>query len=182
LQALPLGMLPNAEIAMKGWHVSILRVVFKILVGVVFGAASVVALAPLLAAVVGEKPVGAVVVLFAVILLAASAPNIRRAFGRGFLCLGAAVFALPLSTMILSGVVASEAISMATDSEKAMTGFGGAVAGGLMTGVAGFIGFFFGSILLLIGLILSLGGRREVIVVMADNASSRGGGKQEPKA
>jgi hypothetical protein len=150
-------------------------------VGSIFVARFIVALSPLLAAVVGDKPIGTAVVMGLVVLLIAFSANVRRAFGRGFLCLGAAVFALPLSTMILSGVVTSESISIAADADKTMAGFGGVVAGGLITGVAGFIGFFFGSILLLIGLILALGGRRKVIVVMSDNPSRLGGGKQEPR-
>jgi Ca2+/H+ antiporter len=34
-----------------------------------------------------------------------------------------------------------------------------------MTGAAAFIGFFLGAILLIIGLVLVLGGRREVVIV-----------------
>lgn len=39
------------------------------------------------------------------------------------------------------------------------------MAGVAVTGVATFIGLIVGSILLLIGLVLSLGGRREVVIV-----------------
>jgi predicted lipid-binding transport protein (Tim44 family) len=67
--------------------------------------------------------------------------------------------------MILSGLMASETVSMAADTDKAMAGLGAGISGGLMTGGAGFIGFFLGSILLLVGLVLSLGGHREVIVI-----------------
>jgi hypothetical protein len=131
------------KVSEKRWPVSIFQIVFKIIVGLIFGTASIVALSRLLAAVVGDKPIGTAVVMGLVVLLVAFSPNVRRAFGRGFLCLGAAVFALPLSTMILSGVVPSESISIAAEADKTMARFGGVVAGGLITGVAGFIGFLF---------------------------------------
>lgn len=146
----------------------VLRIVFQLIVGLVFGLAAAVALVPVLAAfqVKGsESPVGSFVVIGAVCLLTATAPTMRRAFGRGFLCLGAAVFVLPLSMMLLSGRVLTETVDAAADGDKAMTAIGGALAGGVMTGMAGFIGFFLGAVLLLFGLVLSLGGRREVVVV-----------------
>jgi hypothetical protein len=152
----------------SGFVMSFLRYVFQVIVGVVFGAASIVVLSPLLAVFSneeGDAPIPSTIAFAAVLLLIAFAPTIRRAFGRGFLCLGSAFFALPLSTMVLSGVVAAETVGMAADTDKAMAGLGAGIAGGLMTGVAGFIGFFLGSILLLVGLVLSLGGRREVIVI-----------------
>jgi hypothetical protein len=160
---------------------SIFRMILKLIIGIIFSLISVLALSPMLAATLGDKPAVTFILMALIVIIIALAPTVRRAFGRGFLCLGAAVFALPLSTMILSSVVTSESVSMATDADKTMAGFGGVVAGGLMTGVAGLIGFFFGSVLLLFGLILSLGGRREVIVVMSDNAPSLGRGKREPK-
>jgi len=88
-----------------------------------------------------------------------------RAFGRSFLLLGAAVFLLPISSLVLSGVALNEVVDAASEADKGYAAIGGVMAGGLMTAFAGFIGFVIGSILLLVGLILSLGGRREVIVI-----------------
>lgn len=89
------------------------------------------------------------------------APTYRRAFGRGFLFSGVALFALPLSTFLLSGVTVNDTVSAAV--------IGGVVAGTLVTSVAAFIGLISGTIFLVVGLVLSLGGRREVIVVQDDS-------------
>lgn len=132
------------------------------IIGAAFGLASLFALAPGLAA-FGSVPGIALAVVAVGAILGFFAPTIRRAFGRGFLLLGACVFALPLSAMLLSGRVANEMIT-ASDGE-ATTVVGAGIAGVAMTGIASFVGFFFGAILLVIGLVLVLGGRREVIVV-----------------
>lgn len=144
----------------------IARIIFQIIVGIVFGIAAGLALSPLFAAIAdGKGPAGFFVVFILAILLAAFAPTVRRAFGRGFLILGAAVFALPLSTFILSGVVSHEMVTGAAEGDKAYAAAGSVIAGGLMTSIAGLFGFVLGSISLIIGLILSLGGRREVVIV-----------------
>ena len=49
---------------------------------------------------------------------------------------------------------------------------GAGLAGVAVTGVATFLGIIVGTILLLIGLILSLGGRREVIVIEGTNQNA----------
>lgn len=134
----------------------------------VFGSVSVIALTPFVASISGDDGKGLVALapLVLVTLLVAFAPSPRRAFGRGFLCLGAAIFLLPLSTLLLSGVAIHETVSAAsTDAEAGGAAVGGVIAGGLMTGLAGLIGVFLGGLMLLCGLILSLGGRREVVVV-----------------
>ena len=126
------------------------------------------ALSPLLASITGEASAGPVVlaVVAAVTLFAAFAPSVRRCLGRSLLCLGAAIFLLPLSTLVLSGVTTHQTIAAAaSDAEVAGAAVGGAIAGGVMTGLAGLIGFFFGGVILLFGLILSLGDQREVVVV-----------------
>ncbi|QIE44219.1 hypothetical protein G5B38_01000 [Pseudohalocynthiibacter aestuariivivens] len=144
----------------------VVRIVFQIIVGMVFGIAAGLALSPLSAAISdGKGTVGFFVVFFVVTLLAAFAPTIRRAFGRGFLLLGAAIFALPVSTFILSGVVSHEMVSGAADADKGYAATGSVIAGGLMTSIAGLFGFVLGSISLIVGLVLSLGGRREVVIV-----------------
>ncbi|WP_127143178.1 hypothetical protein [Pelagibacterium montanilacus] len=146
----------------------IIKAIFRVFVGAVFGIASGLVLSPAIAAFAGEPGDSAwliwVVVAIAAVL-AFFAPTIRRAFGRSFLVLGASTFALPLSMMVLSGRVTNDMMNQAQMGEQGMAAFGGVVAGTMMTGAAAFIGFFLGAIFLIIGLVLSLGGRREVIVV-----------------
>lgn len=147
---------------------TVIRILFQAIVGLVFASLSVGALSPLFASILDEgsaAPV-ALTIMAAILLLVAVAPTVRRAFGRALLFLGAAIFILPLSTPLLSGVVMHQTVSTAsTDAEAVGGAVGGLLAGGLMTGFAGVIGFFVGGVCLLFGLILSLGGRREVVVV-----------------
>ena len=139
--------------------------VFRIIVGIIFGGLSGAALSPLFASFANSGPTGFFIAFGITVLLCGFAPNVRRAFGRGFLLLGGSVFILPLSTMILSGVALNETVEAAAEADKGLAVIGGGLAGGLMTGVAGIFGFFVGGVLLLFGLILSLGGQREVIIV-----------------
>lgn len=150
----------------------VIRIIFKIIVGVFFGIAAGIALSPLFAAITHSKgTAGFFLMMFVTTLLAGLAPTVRRAFGRGFLLLGASIFALPLSTFILSGVVSHEMISGAAEADKGYAAAGSMIAGGLMTGIAGLLGFVLGSICLIFGLILSLGGRREVVIVEHPHAA-----------
>jgi hypothetical protein len=151
-----------------------LRILFQVILGAVFGAASAASLSPLLASFAPKAgTIGTFLVFGVVTLMVAIAPSIRRAFGRSFLFLGAAVFLLPLSTMVLSGVTLNETVDAAAEADKGYAAVGGVMAGGLMTAFAGFVGFILGSIFLLVGLILSLGGRREVIVVEQKSSTRR---------
>ena len=148
---------------------SFFRYFFQFIVGVVFGGLSSLALTPMLAPLGPETAAQYVYVICAVIVLIVTvAPNIRRAFGRGFLAFGVAMFLLPISTMVLTGTVTSEGIDQAAEGSKTSTAVAGALVGTVATGIAGFVGFFVGSASLIIGLILSLGGRREVVVVNGD--------------
>lgn len=148
---------------------TVARALLRIFVGLVFGIAGALALAPAFAAFTrGPDDAGSAIIWVVVLLgvaLAFFAPSIRRAFGRGFLLLGAAVFALPLSMMMLSGRVTSDMVAGADAGNQAMTALGAGVAGIVTTGLAAFVGFFLGAIFLIMGLVLSLGGRREVVVV-----------------
>ena len=156
----------------------VMKAIFQFIVGALFGLLSGMALIPALAAFSdGQGNTAWVVFVVAGVgaLLGVFAPTIRRAFGRGFLLLGASVFALPLSVMMLSGRVASDMAAESANQGATMVGAG--IAGTMMTGAAGFIGFFFGTILLIIGLVLALGGRREVYVVERAAPAS---GRREP--
>lgn len=142
---------------------------FRAIVGAIFGLLSTFALVPAFAAFRPSQDAAPSPWIWGVavagFLLGIFAPTIRRAFGRGFLLLGASVFALPLSMLLLSSRVSSEMVAAASPGQQGMTAVGAGFGSVLMTGAAGFIGFFLGSILLIIGLVLSLGGRREVIIV-----------------
>ena len=142
---------------------------FGLIIGLLFGAAAAMFLAPAAAAFGSDEQGrgGMLMIVVLVIggLLGMLAPTIRRAFGRGFLLLGASVFALPLSVLLLSGRAASDMLAETAANEQAATAVGAGIAGVLMTGASAFIGFFLGTIFILIGLVLALGGRREVIIV-----------------
>ena len=137
----------------------------RAIVGIVFGALAALALAPALAAFHSGSPdsqsaVVAWVVILAVAALVFLAPSIRRAFGRGFLTLGAAVFALPVSARLLSARAASDmmaANSGSTAAEQAGTAIGAGLAGLAFTGISAFIGFFLGTIFIVVGLVLGSG-------------------------
>ena len=148
---------------------AIIKSSFRILVGILFGIGSAIALTPAFAAFTTEQDTITPIVIMSFVLLCGVlcffAPTIRRAFGRGFLVLGASVFALPISAFLLSGLAASEVVSTAEEGSEAFAAVGAGLAGIAVTGVATFIGVIIGTILLLIGLILSLGGRREVIII-----------------
>lgn len=148
---------------------AIIKASFRILVGVLFGIGSAIALTPAFAAfTTGQDTITPIILMSFVLIcgvLCVLAPTIRRAFGRGFLVLGASVFVLPISTFLLSGRAASEVIGTAEEGSEAFAAVGAGLAGVAVTGVATFIGVIIGAILLLVGLILSLGGRREVIII-----------------
>lgn len=147
-----------------------LRLLGRLFVGIAFGFVTLVAISPALAAFAPADIEGSVSAIagwtsfFAVVLLCAFAPSTRRAFGRGCLAAGAAIFLLPISTMLLSGVAFNEAVGAAADADKGFAVIGAGLAGGAITAAATFIGLILGSVLLIAGLILSLGGRREVVV------------------
>lgn len=148
---------------------SIFKASFRILVGILFGVGSAIALTPAFAAFTNGQDTITPIIMAALVLICGIicffAPTIRRAFGRGFLMLGASVFALPISAFLLSGRAASEVVNTAEKGTEAFAAVGAGLAGVAVTGLAAFIGVIIGAILLLIGLILSLGGRREVIIV-----------------
>jgi hypothetical protein len=151
-----------------------LRYAFQSVIGLIFGFLSSAALSPLSASLGGDGGAGfAYGVMGLVAVFVGVAPSFRRAFGRSFLLLGACVFVLPLSTFVLSGVVFNETLANSSDLDSGAAAVGGVLAGGLMTAAAGFVGFVLGSVLLLLGLILSLGGRREVVVVERQAAARK---------
>lgn len=142
---------------------------FRIIVGVVFGVIAAMALSPAAAAFNTSPDSRAPMIMLVTVglsaVLAFFAPTIRRAFGRGFMLAGVSFIALPISMMLLSGRVASDMVTAADANSQGATAVGAGIAGIAMTGAATFIGLIVGAIFIIIGLILALGGRREVIVV-----------------
>jgi len=143
--------------------------VFRIVVGAIFGILCAFALSPALAALHSDGSNFASISTFVIVAIMAVlgffAPTIRRAFGRGFLLLGLCCFALPFSAMLLSGRAANEVVSQASADGQAAAVIGAGAAGIAVTGVATFVGLIAGAIFVILGLVLALGGRREVIVV-----------------
>lgn len=146
------------------------RFLMRLVIGFAFGIATMLALSPALASFTPVDPDSGyaasitLIAIAAVSALCAFAPSIRRAFGRGFLTLGAAVFFLPLSAMLLSGAAFSEVVGTASDTDIGMAAVGAGLAGGAITAAAAIVGFILGTIFLITGLVLSLGGRREVVI------------------
>lgn len=145
------------------------RAIFRIVIGILFGLSAAIAATPALAAFTTGQDATTPIIMLGLVLLSGVlcflAPTIRRAFGRGFLLLGSAVFVLPVSALLLSGRAASDVLSSAEAGTEAAAVIGAGLAGAAVTGLATFVGVIIGTVLLLIGLILNLGGRREVIIV-----------------
>lgn len=146
-----------------------MRVFVRLIIGAVFGVASAFVVSPAFAAFRDEESNTAAIALwvvaagFAVIIW--FAPTIRRSLGRAVLLLGVSFLSLPLSMMLLSGRAASEVMATASAEDQVYAAAGAGLAGVAVTGLATFVGLIAGAILIVTGLVLSLGGRREVIVV-----------------
>lgn len=141
----------------------LLRTIF----GAVFGVLCLVVLMPALAAINSEgsgvMPALAWALVGVMAFIGWAAPTVRRTFGRGFLALGVCFLFLPFSALLLSGRTAHEVVTASADQASAVIGAG--LAGAVVTGAATFIGLIMGAIFVILGLVLALGGRREVIVV-----------------
>ncbi len=150
---------------------AVLRTFINIIIGIVFGIVGAVALSPAFAAFNSDTSnISTYVFAFVFVLiiaLCAFAPTIRRGFGRGFLTVGSCFILLPISTLLLSGMVTNDMINdtAAVGGDVGSAAVGGTIATGLLTGASAFFGIILGGLFLIIGLILALGGRREVIVV-----------------
>lgn len=149
----------------------------KLLSTLIFSLLTFLALSPLAAALADKgtaAPVVLLLVLAVVWLIVFSAPTIRRAWGRGALVAGAAFLALPLSTAVLSGRAAQEVTARAEAGTEAATAVGATIGAGLMVGASVLVGLVLGAILLILGLVLVLGGRREVIVLREGGGQAGG--------
>ncbi|MCW5738147.1 MAG: hypothetical protein KIS73_28760 [Enhydrobacter sp.] len=97
-----------------------------------------------------QRGVWAAAIGFAVMaVLALTAKRGRHAWGRGFLICGLLCFALPVASVIFSGVVAVDHVSGArSDAAKAGAAVGSALAGTAMTIVSSVVGLFLGLVFL----------------------------------
>ncbi len=125
------------------------------------------ALSPVVAAILPTEnaPIAAIAVFALIAVLCFFAPTGRRAWGRGSLVAGALFLALPLSMTVLSARIGTQMVANASTADAGATAVGATLGAGLMVGVSAFFGVIFGAIFLIMGLVLVLGGRREVIVV-----------------
>lgn len=146
-----------------------MRIVSKILATIVFGLICFIALSPLGAAVTNGSGSAPTIMLLAVLILMGVlvfwAPTGRRAWGRGSLVAGVCFVALPLSMLVLSGQAVQEVVAGAPVDEAGMATVGASIGAGLAVGASAFFGFIFGTIFIVTGLVLVLGGRREVVIV-----------------
>lgn len=142
----------------------------RTILGAVLGVICALVLSPALAAFQTDgsraPTIAMLVIIAGVAALGFFAPSIRRALGRGFLLLGVSFFALPVSTLLLSGRAASEVVAASAQGDQAATAIGAGLGAAVMTGAGTFFGVIFGIIFTLLGLVLALGGRREVVVVL----------------
>lgn len=152
--------------------------IIRAVIGGIFGILSVTALSPALAAITptgggGSAPLLTAAIALVGVAIGLFAPTLRRAFGRGFLMSGASLLALPLSTAALSGQAASQVISDTSVNDQAFVAVGAGLGAAALTGAAMFVGLILGAIFIITGLVLVLGGRREVIVVESRVAGLR---------
>jgi hypothetical protein len=147
----------------------VISAIVRTIFGAVFGVICALVLSPALAAFQTEGSSAPAIVFWLIVAGVAAlgffAPTIRRALGRGFLLLGISFFALPVSTLLLSGRAASEVVAASSEGDQAAAAIGAGLGAALMTGAGTFFGVIFGVIFTILGLVLALGGRREVVVV-----------------
>ena len=141
----------------------------KIVAAVIFLVVTFIVLTPLGAG-LGERTGvlvalgGALLVFFFVVL----APTARRAWGRGFLLDGVILLAMPLLVIPLLGRAYSETTSEAISqnaSQQAAQEIGAGIGVAMAFGAFSFVGLVLGIIFVMLGLVLALGGRREVVIV-----------------
>ena len=84
------------------------------------------------------------------IVLAVRAITGRYAWGRGLLLAGLLCFAMPLASVVFTGVVGADAVGKAAgDAAKGGTAIGVAAGGAIVTIITGVVGFFLGLIFLI---------------------------------
>lgn len=146
-----------------------MKALVRIIIGLIFGGICALALSPAFAAFHSEGSSMAAIVTFGTIGIATVAtflaPNIRRAFGRGFLLSGLSLLFLPISAFFLAGRAFNETVSATQGSDQAFAAIGAGAGAALVTGAATFFGLVLGGIFVIIGLVFALGGQRDVVIV-----------------
>jgi len=141
----------------------VVRMLFQSVVGGAVGFVVYFVSAPMLIGIgLGNQPwlIGVSAGLCAAIL--GYAPTLRRALGRGFLLIGSAFLLLPFGAFFMAGRAFNDTVGDKTDAASIIGAGGGAA---LVTGIGTIVGLILGLLCLVIGLVLALGGRREVIVI-----------------
>ena len=150
-----------------------MKLISKLVAAIVFLIFTFLALSPLGAG-LGETA-GMTVALGGaalVALIVLVAPTGRRAWGRGFLLNGAIFMAMPLLVLPLLGNAFSETVGSidvnASQADQAAASIGAGAGVALAFGAFSFFGIILGVIFLVLGAVLALGGRREVIVIQKE--------------
>ncbi|MCC5974241.1 MAG: hypothetical protein JJT81_09330 [Rubellimicrobium sp.] len=150
-----------------------LRMIAGGLIGLFFGTGAALAISPgLVGFWVRNDEIGGLILLIVIAcggVLGFFAPTIRRAFGRGIMFLGVCVVLLPVMSMLFSGWFPTEGADAAAMSSAYMV-VGAGLAAVAVNGVATVIGLIFGTILMAAGVILCMGGRRDVGIAPATAA------------
>ena len=150
-------------------EITVISAIFRTIFGAAFGVICALVLSPALAAFQSEGSSARITVMLIIVVGVAAlgffAPTIRHSLGHGVLLVGISFFALPISALLLSGRAAGEVVAASVVADQTATAIGGGLEAALMTGAGTFIGLIFGTIFTILGLVLALGGRREVIVV-----------------
>ena len=143
-----------------------MRIISKVIAAILMASIAFLAVSPLAAAFVtgGNSNIVFGVVFLAVLAACLLAPTGRRAWGRGALLCGFLFLALPISVLVLSGTVSNELIKSSSDTSGAEAA-GAIIGSGLMVGASAFFGFIIGGIFVITGLVLVLGGTRDVRIV-----------------
>ena len=100
-------------------------------------------------------------------LIALTAPRAGKARRRLLIISGLLWFAMPISSLIYTGAYVTDvAIQGGENAGPAI--IGATIGGGMVTAFTGFLGFFFGAIFLVIGLLI---GRDKEIVIIREYAN-----------
>ena len=96
------------------------------------------------------------------VVMALTAPRAGKAWRRLLITSGLLSFAMPISSLIFSGAQVADAASQGGEYASAAVA-GAALAGGMVTAITGFVGFFLGVIFLVIGLLV--GTDKQIVII-----------------
>ncbi len=99
------------------------------------------------------------------LVIALKAPRAGKAWRRLLIISGLLAFAMPISSLIFTGAQIADVASQSGEHVGAAV-VGTALGGGIVTAIAGFLGFFVGVILLVTGLLI---GRDKQIIIIKES-------------